>query len=133
MEKEKTERNSEEKLAGAKRMKVRKGESNIKLRGKVFQGIVVSKNTKRVAINLERMVYVKKYERYKKLRTKIHARLPDAMADEINLGDYIRVQECRPLSKIIHFMVVSKIKDTEKEVIVKKRSKTHKKKVKKKK
>jgi len=35
------------------------------------------------------------------------------MKDSINLGDYIRVQECRPLSKIIHFVVINKIRDAE--------------------
>ena len=35
------------------------------------------------------------------------------MDDQINLGDLIRVQECRPLSKIIHFVVIKKIKDKE--------------------
>jgi len=28
-------------------------------------------------------------------------------------GDFIQVQECRPLSKIIHFVVIKKIKDGE--------------------
>jgi small subunit ribosomal protein S17 len=56
------------------------------------------------------MIYVKKYERYARAKTKIHARLPDCMDNKINVGDYIRVRECRPLSKIIHFVVVEKIK-----------------------
>ncbi|MBU1129409.1 MAG: 30S ribosomal protein S17, partial [Nanoarchaeota archaeon] len=33
---------------------------------------------------------------------------------EINIGDLIKVQECRPLSKIIHFMVIEKIKSGDK-------------------
>ena len=32
------------------------------------------------------------------------------MEKEIDVGDFIRVQECRPLSKIIHFVVIKKIK-----------------------
>jgi small subunit ribosomal protein S17 len=87
---------------------------NLKVRGRVFEGTVISKFPKRIAIEFERTLYVKKYERYKKARTKIHARLPDCMADKINIGNYIRVQECRPLSKIIHFVVTSKIKDASK-------------------
>ena len=57
------------------------------------------------------MVYVRKYERYTKTKTKIHARLPEAMEKTVNIGDLIKVQECRPLSKIIHFIVIEKIKD----------------------
>jgi len=84
---------------------------NLKTRGKIFKGTVVSKNHKRVAIEFERMIYIKKYERYAKSKTKVHARLPDCMEKEINIGDFIKVQECRPLSKIIHLVVIEKIKD----------------------
>ena len=35
------------------------------------------------------------------------------MANEINVGDYIKVVECRPLSKIIHFVVIEKVKDAD--------------------
>jgi len=84
---------------------------NLKVRGRVFEGKVIRKFHKRVVIEFERMIYVRKYERYAKSRTKLHARLPVCMEKEINLGDLIKIQECRPLSKIIHFVVVKKIKD----------------------
>lgn len=83
---------------------------NLKTRGKTFEGKVVRKFPKRITIELEKMVYIRKYERYKKSRIKIHARLPDCMEKEIQIGDLVKVQECRPLSKIIHFVVVEKIK-----------------------
>ena len=82
-------------------------------RGRIFEGIVIKKFHKRITIEFERMVYVKKYERYAKSKTKIHARLPEIMQDQVNVGDLIQVQECRPLSKIIHFIVTKKIKDKE--------------------
>jgi small subunit ribosomal protein S17 len=84
---------------------------NLKVRGRIFEGVVIKKFQKRVVIEFERMIYVKKYERYSKSKTKIHAKLTDCMEKEINLGDLVRVQECRPLSKIIHFVVTKKIKD----------------------
>jgi ribosomal protein S17 len=80
-------------------------------RGRIFEGVVVKKFPKRIAISFERMIYVRKYEGYSKSKTKIHARTPAEMEKEINVGDLIRVQECRPLSKIIHFVVVKKLKD----------------------
>jgi len=83
---------------------------NLKTHGRTFEGIVIKKFHKRIVIEFERMVYVKKYERYKKSKTKIHARLQECMKDEINIGDYIKIQECRPLSKLIHFVVIGKIK-----------------------
>ena len=84
---------------------------NLKARGRFFEGTVMKKFPRRVVIGFERMIYVKKYERYAKSKTKIHARLPMCMEKGINVGDYILVQECRPLSKIIHFVVISKIKN----------------------
>ena len=82
-------------------------------RGRIFEGKVIRKFPKRVTIEFERMVYVKKYERYAKSRTKIHARVPKDLEEEIKIGDLIKVQECRPLSKIIHFIVIEKIKNVE--------------------
>ncbi len=84
---------------------------NLKIRGRIFQGEVIKKFHKRVVIEFERMIYVRKYERYAKSKTKIHARLPVCMEKEINIGDLIKVQECRPLSKIIHFAVIGKVKE----------------------
>jgi len=84
---------------------------SLNTRGRIFEGVVIKKFPKRVTIQFERMVYIRKYERYAKSRTKIHARLPDCMRAEIQEGDYIKVQECRPLSKIIHFVVIKKIKN----------------------
>ena len=86
---------------------------NLKVRGRTFKGMVTRKFNKRITIEFERMIYIRKYERYAKSKTKIHARLPDCLSDQINIGDLIKVQECRPLSKIIHFVVIEKIKDKE--------------------
>ncbi|MDP3966346.1 MAG: 30S ribosomal protein S17 [archaeon] len=82
---------------------------NLKLRGRTFKGVVISKNEKRIAIEFERMIYIKKYERYARTKTKIHARLPRCREKEVNIGDLVRVRECRPLSKIIHFAFLEKI------------------------
>jgi len=86
----------------------------LKARGRVFKGKVIKKFHKRVLIEFERMIYIRKYERYAKSRTKIHARLPTCIEKEINVGDLIKVQECRPLSKIIHFVVIGKVNGVEK-------------------
>ncbi|MAG11124.1 30S ribosomal protein S17 [Candidatus Pacearchaeota archaeon] len=61
------------------------------------------------------MIYIRKYERYTRLRTKIHARLPECMEKKVDIGDLIKIQECRPLSKIIHFVVIEKLNQEEKE------------------
>jgi small subunit ribosomal protein S17 len=86
-------------------------EIRVGTRGRVFEGIITKKFPKRIVIEFERMIYVRKYERYAKLKTKIHARLPEVIEKDIKVGDLVRVHECRPLSKIIHFVVVEKLKD----------------------
>ncbi|MFH1787627.1 MAG: 30S ribosomal protein S17 [archaeon] len=113
--KEKTEKKMEEKkLVGAIcKDKDCHIHGNLKLRGRIFEGRVIKKFQKRIAIEFERMIYVRKYERYAKSRTKIHARLPVCMEKKIHIGDFVKIQECRPLSKIIHFVVIEKIKDNE--------------------
>ena len=88
---------------------------NLSLRGRSFRGKVIRKFPKRVVIEFERTLFIQKYERYSKRKTKLHARLPDCMANEINLGDYIEIKECRPISKIIHFIVIGKINPEEKQ------------------
>src|SRR3989338_2304367 len=82
---------------------------HLKTHRRFFDGTVTKKFLKRVAIEFEKTVYVRKYERYAKSRTKIHARLPKCIGEQIEVGDYVRVQECRPLSKLIHFAVIEKI------------------------
>lgn len=82
----------------------------LSVRGRTFMGTVIKKFPKRVVIEFERTVFIRKYERYAKSKTKLHARLSDCLANEINLGDYIQIQECRQLSKIIAFVVTKKIR-----------------------
>ena len=84
-------------------------------RGRSFKGTVIKKFPKRVVIEFERTIYIKKYERYSKRKTKLHARLPDEMTKDVNIGDYIEIMECRPLSKIVHFIVVRKVNKEEAE------------------
>lgn len=81
-------------------------------RGRVFQGTITKKFPTRAVIEFERTVYVPKYERYYKKKTRLHARLPKHI--NVEIGDLVRIRECRPLSKIIHFIITEKIKSKEK-------------------
>jgi small subunit ribosomal protein S17 len=84
---------------------------SMSLRGRSFKGKVIKKFPKRVVIEFERTLYLRKYERYAKRKTKLHARLPDELSKKINVGDYVEVKECRPLSKMIHFVVVGRARE----------------------
>ena len=75
--------------------------------GRTFEGIVTKKFQKRVVLEFERTIYIPKYERFQKKKTRLHARISDV---DVDVGDHIKVRESRPLSKIIHFVVIKKIK-----------------------
>ena len=85
----------------------------LKVRGRTFKGYITKKFHKRIVIEFERIIYVRKYERYAKKKTKIHAWLPECMHNNVKVVDYVLVGECRPLSKIIHFVFVEKIRDAD--------------------
>lgn len=83
-------------------------DKTIPSRGRIFEGTITKKFPTRVVVEFERTVYVPKYQRFYKKKTRLHARLPKGM--DVNVGDYIKIQECRPLSKIVHFVVIQKIR-----------------------
>jgi len=103
------------KMAEQKQTKAKSNTPQLKLpsqtRGRVFEGKVIKKFPTRVVIEFERTVRVQKYERFFKKRSRMHARLPNGM--HINVGDYIKIQECRPLSKIIHAIVIEKVRSAD--------------------
>lgn len=94
--KQKTERNIHAKAVGT--------------RGRVFEGTVVKVFPMRAVIESERTVRIKKYERFYKKKMRLHSRIPVGMS--LQVGDYVSVQECRPLSKIVHSIVISKIRSS---------------------
>lgn len=89
------------------------GDKKLKMRGRTFQGDVIKTLPGRVTIQFERMISLPKYERFEKRKTKIHARLPDCMKDDVAVGDLIEISETRPISKMIHFVVAKVVRKKE--------------------
>jgi small subunit ribosomal protein S17 len=81
-------------------------------RGRVFKGNVIRKIQHRVLVEIDRNVFVRKYQRFYVKKTRVHARISEGL--DINLGDLVLVRECRPLSKIIHHIVIKKVTGEEK-------------------
>jgi small subunit ribosomal protein S17 len=79
-------------------------------RGRIFEGTVIKKFPKRIVIEFERTLFIKKYERYMKKKTRLHARVSKCKEALVSVGDYVEIQECRPLSKIIHFVYIKTIR-----------------------
>lgn len=78
------------------------------LRGQVLEGVVVSdKMNKTVVVQQEYLKYISKYERYERRRSKIHAHNPPCI--NAKKGDFVKIAECRPLSKTKAFVVVEKV------------------------
>ncbi len=87
----------------------------LKIKGKVFLGTVISdKMQKTVTVQWDRRVALPKYERYLKAWSRVKAHNPPCVNAKV--GDYIRLRECRPLSKTKSFVALEVI--GKKEVIV---------------
>ena len=60
---------------------------------------------KTITIERNNVRYMKKYERFEKRTSALSAHLPSCIGD-VEIGDSVRVMECRPLSKTVSFCVV---------------------------
>lgn len=77
------------------------------VRGQVIEGVVVSdKAPKTVVVLRSYLKKIRKYERYEKRTSKIHAHNPPCI--NAHMGDTVKIMECRPLSKTKSFVVVEK-------------------------
>ncbi len=81
---------------------------NLKVRGRTFKGTIISaKAAKSATVVWERIVPVRKFERFERKRSKVHAYNPTCI--DAKEGDIVKIIECRPLSKTKHFVVIEKI------------------------
>ncbi len=78
---------------------------SLKVRGDTFKGIVTSaKARKSATVERELMQFVPKFERYKKVNSKIHAHNPDCI--KAVEGDVVRIGETRKMSKTKAFAIL---------------------------
>lgn len=82
---------------------------SISLRRSSLDGRVIStKMTRTVTVLVEYLHYDKKYKRYERRRSKIHAHLPPCI--EVSEGDLVRIVETRRLAKTVSHVVLGKLK-----------------------
>ncbi len=75
------------------------------VRGNIFEGKVVSaKAQKTVTVERSLTHYLAKYERYKKIKSKIMAHNPESI--NAKEGDIVRIGETRKISKTKNFIVM---------------------------
>lgn len=82
---------------------------NLKVRGGLLEGVVVKTRMKRVVV-VERnyLIYDRKYMRYERRRSKIHAYQPPCI--DVEPGDTVLIGETRPLAKSVAWVVLGVIK-----------------------
>jgi small subunit ribosomal protein S17 len=78
---------------------------NLKVRGRIFEGKIVSTKPQRTAIiEREYFHYLPKYERYERRSSKLYAHLPSCI--DAKVGDIAIIGETRKLSKTKAFVVL---------------------------
>ncbi|WP_418282506.1 30S ribosomal protein S17 [Halorubrum sp. DTA98] len=81
----------------------------LSVRGQVREGTVVSTDMeKTVIVEREYDVFVPKYDRYMKRRSRIPAHVPGVL-DSLEEGDEVKIAETRPLSKTKSHVVVENL------------------------
>jgi len=75
------------------------------IRGNIFEGVVVSAKAQKT-VTVQRILthYISKYERYKKVKSKLKAHVPNGI--EVKEGDKVRIGETRKISKTKNFVVM---------------------------
>jgi len=80
-------------------------------RGRALEGTVVGASERTVTVRRDYLHYYPKYMRYARRRSSISAHNPDCISADI--GDRVRIMECRPLAKTVSFVVIEKLKEVE--------------------
>ncbi len=89
--------------------KIDLGVRNLSTRGKILTGIVIATNSAKTAkIEFQRIIPLRKYERFEKRRTRLIVHNPETINAKV--GDKVKIAECRPLSKTKNFIIIEKIK-----------------------
>ncbi|HJJ56156.1 MAG TPA: 30S ribosomal protein S17 [Methanocorpusculum sp.] len=78
---------------------------NLSVRGQVITGKVVSEQMQgTIVVERNYLHFVKKYDRYEKRSSKVHAHLSPCINAKI--GDEVKIAECKPLNKTTSYVVV---------------------------
>ena len=82
---------------------------NVSVRGLILVGKVVkAKMQNTVVVEREYTVWIRKYKRYERRRSRIHAHNPPCISAKE--GDIVLIGETRPLAKSVSFVVLGVLK-----------------------
>jgi small subunit ribosomal protein S17 len=81
---------------------------DLKIRGRSFVGNVVkSVAQKSAVVQWSRLMFIPKYQRYEKRRSKLQVHNPPCINAKV--GDKVRIVETRPISKLKNFIIVERV------------------------
>ncbi|MEM1622544.1 MAG: 30S ribosomal protein S17 [Sulfolobales archaeon] len=82
---------------------------HLKVRGNLLEGKVYkARASKMVVVERDYLVYVRKFRRYERRRSRIHAFLPPCI--KVSPGDTVLIGETRPLAKSVAWVVLGVIR-----------------------
>jgi len=81
---------------------------DLRVRGIILTGRVYKKLMQN-AVVIERVTahYVRKYKRYMRRKSRMPVHLPPCI--QVEVGDRVKIAECRPISKTISFVVIENL------------------------
>ena len=80
----------------------------LSVKGQFFDAVVVTNKMMRTTVvSREHRRYIPKYERYERRTSKISAHSPKCI--DAQIGETVRVMECRPLSKNVSFVIIGRL------------------------
>ncbi|MBS3108609.1 30S ribosomal protein S17 [Candidatus Woesearchaeota archaeon] len=75
------------------------------VRGRMFEGVIIKMGMQKTAtVEWPRLLYLRKYERYEKRRSRLKVHKPDCI--EAAVGDKVKIIESRPISKTKNFVII---------------------------
>ncbi|MBT7937994.1 MAG: 30S ribosomal protein S17 [Euryarchaeota archaeon] len=78
----------------------------LRLRGQILEGTVARIGMiKTIILERHNVRKMAKYQRYEKRTSRMAAHLPSCIG-EPNIGDRVKVMECKPLSKTVSYCVI---------------------------
>jgi len=81
---------------------------SLSVRGQIITGVVLSTKMKNsILVKKDYLRFIPKYERYERRTSKYSAHCPPCM--KVEVGDEVRIAECRPISKTISFVAIEKL------------------------
>ncbi|HLI46480.1 MAG TPA: 30S ribosomal protein S17 [Geobacterales bacterium] len=78
---------------------------NLSVRGRLDSGVVIKlKAMKTAVVEKEYLVFIRKYQRYERRRSKYHVHVPSCI--KVKEGDKVIFGECRPLAKTVSSVIL---------------------------